>query len=78
MQSLAPPFRHTTTPALHRSIFTGSLLFLTPKQQCHSSEGKINELDSDNIAEVNTDGCILQHSMQQACKILTSVMNPIL
>jgi len=29
-----------TTPAPHRSIFTGRMLFLTPSQQCQSTEGK--------------------------------------
>ena len=35
----APRSRQTTTPTLHHSIFTGQMLFLTPNQQCQSSEG---------------------------------------
>ena len=35
----APRSRQTTTPTLHHSIFTGRMLFLTPNQQCQSSEG---------------------------------------
>ena len=29
-----------TTPTPHHSIFTGRMLFLTPNQQCQSTEGK--------------------------------------
>jgi len=29
----------TTTPTPHHSIFTGRVLFLTPNQQCQSTEG---------------------------------------
>ena len=29
----------TTTPAPHRSVFTGRMPFLTPNQQCQSTEG---------------------------------------
>ena len=29
----------TTTPHPHHSIFTGQMLFLTPNQQCQSTEG---------------------------------------
>jgi len=29
---------HITTPALHHSIFTDQMLFLTPNQQCQSTE----------------------------------------
>jgi len=28
-----------TTPTPHHSIFTGQMLFLTPNQQCQSTEG---------------------------------------
>jgi len=28
-------------PAPHHSIFTGQMLFLTPNQQCQSTEGKL-------------------------------------
>jgi len=28
-----------TTPAPHRSIYTGRMLFMTPNQQCQSTEG---------------------------------------
>ena len=32
-------FRQITTPTPHHSIFTGRMLFLTPNQQCQSTEG---------------------------------------
>jgi len=35
----APRSRQITTPTPHHSIFTGRMLFLTPNQQCHSTEG---------------------------------------
>jgi len=37
----APCFRQITTPAPHHSIFTGWMLFLTPSQQCQSTEGSL-------------------------------------
>jgi len=36
----APHSRQITTPTPHHSIFTGWMLFLTPNQQCQSTEGK--------------------------------------
>jgi len=33
----APLSRHITTPTPHHSIFTGQMLFLTPKQQCQGT-----------------------------------------
>jgi len=38
----APRSRQITTPTPHRSIFTGRMLFLTPSQQCQSTEGLKN------------------------------------
>ena len=35
----APRCRQITTPTPHHSMFTGRMLFLTPKQQCQSTEG---------------------------------------
>jgi len=35
----APRFRQIATPTPHHSIFTGRMLFLTPNQQCQSTEG---------------------------------------
>jgi len=35
----APRSRQTTTPTPHHSISTGRMLFLTPNQQCQSTEG---------------------------------------
>ena len=37
----APRSRQTTTPTPHHSILTGRKLFLTPNQQCQSTEGMI-------------------------------------
>jgi len=36
----APRFRQTTTPAPHRSVFTGRVPFLPPNQQRQSTEGR--------------------------------------
>ena len=33
--------RQITTPTPHHSIFTGQMLFLTPNQQCQSTEGSV-------------------------------------
>jgi len=35
----APRCRQITTPTPHHPIFTGWMLFLTPNQQCQSTEG---------------------------------------
>ena len=35
----APRSRQITTPTPHHSIFTDRMLFLTPNQQCQSTEG---------------------------------------
>jgi len=39
----APCSRQTTTSTPHHSICTGRMLFLTPNQQCQSTEGKIKQ-----------------------------------
>jgi len=36
-----PRSRQITTPTPHHSIFTDWMLFLTPSQQCQSTEGKV-------------------------------------
>jgi len=36
----APRSRQITTSTPHHSIFTGRMLFLTPNQQCQTTEGK--------------------------------------
>jgi len=36
----APRSRQITTTTPHHSIFTGRVLFLTPNQECQSTEGK--------------------------------------
>ena len=35
----SPRCRQITTPTPHHTIFTGQMLFLTPNQQCQSTEG---------------------------------------
>ena len=35
----APRSRQITTPTPHQSVFTGRMLFMTPNQQCQSTEG---------------------------------------
>jgi len=36
----APCYRQITTSTPHHSIFTGRMFFMTPNQQCQSTEGK--------------------------------------
>jgi len=36
----APCSRQINTTTPHHSLFAGQMLFLTPKQQCQSTEGK--------------------------------------
>jgi len=38
----APCSRQITTPTSHHSTFTGRMLFLTPNQQCQSTEGTVS------------------------------------
>ena len=40
----APRSRQITTPTPHHSILTGRMLFLTPSEQCQSTEGITVEL----------------------------------
>ena len=42
-KSLAPHFRQITTPAPHRSFFTGRMLFLASNQQCQSTKGNLSK-----------------------------------
>ena len=42
MQSFAPHSRQITTPVPHHSFFMGRMLFLTPNQQCQSTEGNVS------------------------------------
>ena len=42
----APGSRQITTPTPHHSIFTGRVLFLTPNQQCQSTEDKLIREDT--------------------------------
>jgi len=41
--------RQITTPAPHHSMFTGQMLFLTPNQQCESTEGTKDKTDKKQI-----------------------------
>jgi len=40
-KSFAPSSRQITMPVIHHSFFTGRMLFLTPIQQCQSTEGNM-------------------------------------
>ena len=40
----APRSRQITTPTPHHSIFTGRMLFLTPNQQCQTTDGHQSNL----------------------------------
>jgi len=39
-KSFVPHSRQITTPVPHHSFFTGQMLFMTPNQQCESTEGR--------------------------------------
>jgi len=50
----APRFRQITTPTPHHSIFTGRMLFLTPDEQCQSTEGKVLNLRRIKVKSAST------------------------
>ena len=52
----APRSRQTTTPTPHQSIFTGRMLFLTPKQQCQTTTatGNKHRLKADDHTHTHT------------------------
>jgi len=62
--------RQKTTPTPHHSIFTGQMPFLTPKQQCQSTESK-NEL----IVILQT--CIVLALLQRTLLIATGILQNI-
>jgi len=45
----APCSRQITTPTPHHSIFTGRMLFLTPNQQCQSTEVRAYTMNKNYI-----------------------------
>ena len=47
--------RQITMPTPHHSIFTGRMLFLTPNQQCQSTEGKTVSKQIDKNKWVDTN-----------------------
>jgi len=55
----APCSRQITTPTPHHSIFTGRMLFLTPNQQCQSTEGNhkrtIKNFSQSKVSEIRPD-----------------------
>ena len=53
----APRSRQVTTPTRHHSIFTGRMLFLTPSQQCQSTEGKFSTISGGikKVEQANAD-----------------------
>jgi len=42
-KQFVPRSREITTPTPHQSMFTGWMLFLTPNQQCQSTDGNSTE-----------------------------------
>ena len=44
MQIICTSLQTDTTPVPHHSVFTGRMLFLTPKQQCQTTEGQWHNL----------------------------------
>ena len=56
----APRSRQITTPTPHHSIFTGWMLFLTPNQQCQSTQGSLILLWKTVICHyLHCNGCCL-------------------
>ena len=56
----APPSRQITTPAPHHSIFMGQMHFLTPNQQCHSTEGKTTHKQTEILE--HADSVAVRHT----------------
>jgi len=54
----APRFRQITTPTPQHSIFTGWMLFLTPNQQCQSTEGQKQSYQNKNLKNSSSMLCI--------------------
>ena len=48
----APRSRQITTLTPHHSIFTGRVLFLTPNQQCQSTEGQEDCMSADHNHQI--------------------------
>ena len=60
----APHSRQISTPTPHQSIFTGRMLFLTPNQQCQSTEGTTNLLFSkSNLGKMFTHVFVKQYNL---------------
>ena len=58
----APSYRQITTPTPRHSIFTSRMLFLTPKQQCQSTEGtssNVGNIQNSMCSRVSNDSCVL-------------------
>ena len=67
----APSSRQITTPTPHHSIFTGQMLFLTPNQQCQSTESNQAVPDKGPLNSCLCYGCnsyegTIGHSGNQA------------
>ena len=56
----APCSTHISTPAPHRSVFTGRMPFLPPNQQCQSTEGMAT-WSNDNSNDSGDDVTYLRH-----------------
>ena len=65
----APRSRQITTSTPHYSIFTGRMLFLTPNQQCQSTEGK----STDNNKKTTTNNNYVQ---KKRCRSRVSGVSP--
>jgi len=61
MQTNAPRSRQINTSTPHHSIFTGRMLFLTPNEQCQSTEGNMYDINKRYISARTCSHYILQH-----------------
>jgi len=64
--------RQITTPTTHHSIFTGRMLFLTPNQQCQSTEGRmqlqVKSVTKESKTSNSYSNRIIQHTIQNTHK----------
>jgi len=65
----APRSREITAPTPHRSIFTGQMLFLTPSQQCQSTEERLWKETFYDELDVSLTVCVVMSSLWEAVRV---------
>jgi len=66
----APRSRQTTTPKPHRSIFTGWKLFVTPNQQCQSTEGSVDQCYLSYGFSVSVSVTVMYFPVKNSCSYI--------